>query len=103
MTDVVTPPCDADQAPLPPRGTRVRHVSGQMVGVVTSIRPANGHVCVLWDGGMFADWYRGVDVRPEPGPEADGYWDDDPDEDDGFAEHDADDAIKDARREEARS
>lgn len=88
MTDLTSPPCDQAPAPLPPRNSRVRHVISGLEGVVVRTDAACGTVCCLWDGAMYADWYRGADVEDISDEDAD-------------REHDRDDALYDERREDA--
>lgn len=86
MTDLVVPPCEQDtDLPAP----KARVLVGSQQGTVHRSDPRRG-VLVLRDGAMFADWFAPdqVTVISEP------------DEDDGFGEHDADDALYDARRED---
>lgn len=87
MTDTASPPCDGyDDLPAP----KTRVMVGSQTGVVQRTDPARG-VLVLRDRSLFADWFAPHQVTEIP----------DPDEDDGFGEHDEDDAIYDARREDA--
>lgn len=88
MTDLALPPCDADVTDLPAPGTRVRHLTpttGRRYGTVHGTDPVRSTLLVLRDGAFFSEVYPAAD------------WEDD---DDGFDEHDADDALHDGRRED---
>lgn len=97
MTDLAVPPCDADVVALPEKGTRVQRTDPPRrgrLGTVHDTDPVGSRLLVLVDGAMFSDWYLAADWEAvEP----------DPDEDDGFGEHDRDDTLYDERREEALS